>query len=205
MNVYKLYKIGRYLFYKLKQPVDKIRTVIVFFGNNVSYKKFKTNGVPLVSVAIGGICSIGENFVMNNGAIGNPIGCFEPCTIFVDKGAKLAIGGNVGMSQAAIICHHSVTIGNYVKLGGGVKIYDTDFHSLDPIKRMNPSLDIEDKKKGAVVLKDNVFVGAHSTILKGVTIGKNSVVGASSVVTKSIPDNEIWAGNPARFIKLIAN
>jgi acetyltransferase-like isoleucine patch superfamily enzyme len=58
-------------------------------------------------------------------------------------------------------------------------------------------------KKRPVVINDNVFIGAHSTILKGVTIGKNSVIGACSVITKDIPDNEIWAGNPAKFIKSI--
>ena len=45
------------------------------------------------------------------------------------------------------------------------------------------------------------FIGAHSIVLKGVTIGKHSVIGAGSVVTKNIPDNEVWAGNPARFIR----
>lgn len=54
-----------------------------------------------------------------------------------------------------------------------------------------------------VTIKENAFIGAHSTILKGVTIGKNSIIGACSVVTKNVPDNEIWAGNPAKFVKKI--
>ena len=47
------------------------------------------------------------------------------------------------------------------------------------------------------------FIGAHSTILKVVTIGENSIIGAGSVISKSIPANEIWAGNPVKFIKNI--
>lgn len=54
-----------------------------------------------------------------------------------------------------------------------------------------------------MVIEDNVFIGARCIILKGVTIGENSIVGAGSVVTKSIPANEIWAGNPAKFIRKI--
>ena len=54
-----------------------------------------------------------------------------------------------------------------------------------------------------VIIKDGAFIGAHSIILKGVIIGEKSIVGAGSVVTKSIPDGEIWAGNPAKFIRKI--
>lgn len=56
-------------------------------------------------------------------------------------------------------------------------------------------------KKGIVELCDDCFIGANTVICKGVRIGKNAIVGAGSVVTKDIPDNEIWAGNPAKFIK----
>ena len=54
-----------------------------------------------------------------------------------------------------------------------------------------------------VEIREGAFVGAHCIILKGVTIGKEAIVGAGSVVTKSIPDGEIWGGNPAKFIRKI--
>lgn len=172
-------------------------------GNNVKYSRLISNGIPYVMVAIGGQFTIGKNFRMNNGIHGNPIGCYDRCTFFVNRNAVLNIGDNVGVSQTAIICHKSIEIGNNVKIGGGVKIYDTDFHSLDAIKRLMPGQDFSNKICSSVRINDNVFIGAYSIVLKGVTIGENSIVGAGSVVTKSIPPNEIWAGNPAKFIRKI--
>lgn len=84
-------------------------------------------------------------------------------------------------------------------MGGGVRIYDTDFHWLDFEKRMNEA----GGAVNPVVIKNGVFIGANSIILKGVTIGEKAIVGAGSVVTRSIPDGEIWAGNPAKFIRKI--
>ncbi|WP_218917258.1 acyltransferase [Niabella ginsenosidivorans] len=156
--------------------------------------------MPYVMVASGGQFIIGKNFSMHNGIKGNPIGSYNKCTFFVDKGARLTIGDHVGISQAALICHHSITIGNDVKIGGGVRIYDTDFHSLDAAIRAGKD-DILHKAKAPVVIGNNAFIGAFSIILKGVTIGQNSIIGAGSVVTRSVPDNQIWAGNPAKFIK----
>lgn len=85
---------------------------------------------------------------------------------------------------------------------GGTCVYDTDFHSLDPLIRAS-SDDTKHRVEKPVLIKSNAFIGAHSIILKGVTIGENSIIGAGSVVTKSVPDNQIWAGNPARFIREI--
>lgn len=56
-------------------------------------------------------------------------------------------------------------------------------------------------QKGHVKISDGAFIGAASIICNTVVIGKNSIVGAGSVVTRNIPDNEIWAGSPAKFIK----
>lgn len=197
-----IYKSIRKIFHVLLNFLEKLISIIILYGNNISFSNFRTSGVPYIMVARGGKCNIGKNFAMNNGIKGNPIGCYQKCTIFVDRGAELIIGNNVGISQTALICTKKITIEDYVKIGGGVCIYDTDFHSLNPDIRKSTE-DLKHRKQKEVLIKENAFIGAHSIILKGVTIGKNSIVGAGSVVTKSIPDNEIWAGNPAKFIKKI--
>jgi maltose O-acetyltransferase len=78
---------------------------------------------------------------------------------------------------------------------------DTDFHPLSPVNRI--SAKAEDASCAPVFIGRNVFVGANSLILKGVTIGDNSVIGAGSVVTSSIPENVIAAGNPCRVIRAL--
>jgi acetyltransferase-like isoleucine patch superfamily enzyme len=88
------------------------------------------------------------------------------------------------MRGTAIICNHQITIGSHVIIGGNTVIYDTDFHNLDPLIRNNKALDKKSTIKLPVIIEDNVFIGAHTTILKGVTIGINSIVSACSVVTK---------------------
>lgn len=139
---------------------------------------------------------------MNNGVKGNPIGYYERCTFFVDRGATLCIGDNVGISQAALVAIADITIGDNVKIGGGVQVFSSDFHSLDSRVRASDE-DMQNRKSAPVRIGNGVFIGARSIILKGVVIGDNSIIGAGSVVTKSVPENEIWAGNPARFIRKI--
>ena len=197
-----LYKAIRKITLTVLKPFERLITCILFHGNKVKYKDFNTSGIPYIMVAVGGKCSIGKNFYMNNGAKGNPIGSFRRCTFFVDRGATLTIGDNVGISQTALICQKSITILNDVKIGGGVCIYDSDFHSLDPRIRASNE-DMKNRVEKSVLIKNNAFIGAHTIILKGVTIGENSIIGAGSVVTKSVPDNQIWAGNPAKFIRNI--
>lgn len=146
-----------------------------------------------------GKIKIGHNFKANSGKKANPIGGDSVLRLVVGKGAELIIGNNVGISNSTFVCKSRIEIGNYVYIGGSCKIWDTDFHSLDPIERMHNG----DKKvkTAPISINDYAFIGGSSIILKGVTIGKNSIVAAGSVVTKSIPNNEIWGGNPARFFK----
>lgn len=184
----------------LSGGVNKSITYLHLKGNAVEFSTFRTSGVPYVMVARGGRCRIGRNFAMNNGVKGNPIGCYERCTLFVDRGATLTIGDNVGMSQAALVAMADITIGNDVKIGGGVQVFTSDFHSLDSKIRASAE-DMKHRKNAPVRIGDGAFIGARSIILKGVEIGENSIIGAGSVVTKSVPANEIWAGNPARFIR----
>jgi acetyltransferase-like isoleucine patch superfamily enzyme len=140
---------------------------------------------------------------MNNGKYYNKIGRQQPCMFIVSKGAKLIIGNNVGLSSTSIVCMRDIVIGDHVKIGGNTCIYDTDFHSLNANDRKENALDKMTSKCKPVLIKNNAFIGAHTTILKGVIIGENSIVAGCSVVTKNIPDNEIWGGNPIRFIKKI--
>ena len=102
----------------------------------------------------------------------------------------------------------SIIIENNVLIGGSCKFYDTDFHSLDFDQRIRPYLYGEEDQKvrsKPIIIEDGVWIGGHCIILKGVTIGKRSIIGAGSVVSKNVPGNEIWGGNPARFIKKIEN
>lgn len=167
------------------------------------FDSFRTSGIPYVMVARGAKgMSIGKNFAMNNGIKGNPIGCYERCTFLVDRGCSLTIGNNVGISQTALIAHADITIGDNVKIGGGTCVYTSDFHSLNKDLRRTGD-DLKNRKSAPITIENDAFIGARCIILKGVTIGENSIVGAGSVVTKSIPANEIWTGNPAKFIRKI--
>ena len=74
-------------------------------------------------------------------------------------------------------------------------------HSLDYQVRKNNRND--NVLSSEIRIKSGAFVGSRCIILKGVTIGEHSIIGAGSVVTKNIPNNEIWAGNPAKFIRSI--
>ena len=162
-------------------------------------KNFRSCG--LIRVRNRGKIVIGDKVTINSAPMANPIGGQERTILVAQKGAKITIGDGSGLSNCAIFAAKSVTIGSQVMIGAGVKIYDTDFHSVDFIARMENRPPV----KTAVTIEDGAFIGAHSIILKGVSVGEKSVIGAGSVVTKSIPGNEIWAGNPARFIRKIGN
>lgn len=199
-----LKNIVKYLLY-LKLLTDLYHYLIFkLFG--IKYSSF-----PLIYGRIVFICkgtlTLGSNVSINSGKQFNPIGG-DTCTRFIveNKNAKLTIGNNVGISNSTIFCCNSIIIEDEVLIGGSCKIYDTDFHSVNASERIEPftfnnhGLTI---KTNPIIIKKRAWIGGHCIILKGVTIGTNSVVGAGSVVTKSIPDNEIWAGNPAKFLKKI--
>ena len=86
----------------------------------------------------------------------------------------------------------NITIGEHVHITMGCIILT---HSLDTSKSGVRW------KQHTVSFGDGCFIGANTIICSNISIGKNAIVGAGSVVTKSIPDNEIWGGNPAKFIK----
>lgn len=144
-------------------------------------------------------CKIGNNVLMRS----NTGNCWNsPIEIIVKKGATLIIGDRTGISGSLIFCTNRIEIGNNVMIGGGCRIFDTNFHPCEAEKRKNPNT-CNNGKSAPVYIEDDVFIGTSCIIGKGIRIGKGSVIAAGSVVVKSVPANEIWGGNPAKFIKRI--
>ena len=192
-------KLIRYIINRIKTIYNKIHNNIVFYRENVKINNYHINGKIFINNK--GSIKIGNNFKANSGKNYNPIGGDTILRLICYKNAKIIIGDNVGISNSTILSKDSIIIGNNVLIGGGCKIWDTDFHSLDYTIR-GTKADGKAKHK-PIIIKDNAFVGGGTLILKGVIIGKKSIIAAGSVVTKSVPDGEVWGGNPARFIRKI--
>lgn len=145
--------------------------------------------------------NFGQRLQLRSTVYSNPLGANHPVVLCTwQRGAKLLVGDDFGMTGGSIIAANSILIGNNVNVGANTTIIDTDFHPLDPeYRKINPA----DARTAPIIIEDDVFIGMQCLILKGVTIGKGSVIGAGSVVTKNVPAYSIVAGNPARVIKYL--
>jgi acetyltransferase-like isoleucine patch superfamily enzyme len=113
-------------------------------------------------------------------------------TIKVGPGASLSIGDRVYMNAGTSIeAYHELIIGNDVLIGPFASIIDDDRHEVEPGSV---------RYKGPTVVGNNVWLGRNVAVLPGVTIGDGAVIGANSVVTKSIPPNSFAAGSPAQVL-----
>ncbi|MBA6413956.1 acyltransferase [Parahaliea sp. F7430] len=136
--------------------------------------------------------SIGRNFT----AIGEPMHRVEIGVWGREEGAgRIEIGDCVLMSPGSrISASDEITVGDGTMFANGAYVTDSDWHTLyDRTER--------DQRVTPVHIGRNVWLGDHATVLKGVSIGDNSVVAARAVVTKDVPANVVVAGNPARVVK----
>lgn len=116
-------------------------------------------------------------------------------------GGVFSIGDDTGISNSYFVCQKEIRIGKQVMIGAGCQFYDNDFHPIISEYRVGEKRDDSRTNSKPIIIEDKAFIGANSIILKGSHVGEGSIIGAGSVICGKIPPYEIWAGNPARFIK----
>jgi len=143
--------------------------------------------------------------------IGNHVSCYAGCSFAIGENGHCMVGDFTLLNGALIMAEEKIDIGSYCLISWGVGIADSDFHPLEPAQRLIDAQALAPFFKdrpprprlttAPVKICNNVWIGMNAVILKGVTIGDNSVVAAGAVVTKSVPANTVVAGNPAAVVK----
>lgn len=181
-----------------KKPIKEMRLLmlkmVLYFSGVKTGKKVRGNRAYVENQ---GQITLANNVALNSFPNGEN---YRTCLSTHTTDAVITIGSHVKLNGTVIHARERVEIGSYCLFGPGVVILDNDSHPvvLDPIARRGaPS-------SAPVILGDNVWVGMRSLIMKGVTIGDNSIIAAQSVVTKDVPSNTVVGGSPAKFIRIIS-
>jgi acetyltransferase-like isoleucine patch superfamily enzyme len=143
--------------------------------------------------------------------VGKHVSCYAGCSFALGENGRCTIGDFTLLNGALLMAEDKIDIGSHCLVSWNVGIADSDFHPLEPAQRLVDAQALapffKDRpsrpklESAAVKICDNVWIGMNAVILKGVTIGENSVVAAGSVVTKSVAPNAVVAGNPAVVVK----
>jgi galactoside O-acetyltransferase len=130
--------------------------------------------------------------------LGDEVIIFRNAALHAEEG-NLSIGHHVGINTNAFIdaSQGSIRIGEYCLIGPNCVLRAAD-HRFDQIDR---PIRLQGHSRGEIILEDDVWLGANVVVLSGVRIGKGSVIGAQSVVTKDIAPYSVAVGNPARVIR----
>jgi len=179
----------------------RVRLLFAFYGI-----RWRSNwnfyGTPIVQKHRNSIMEFGDGLQLRSSRRSNPLGPSRPCILCTwQAGAHLKVGTDLAATGATLCAAERISIGNNVVIGTNSVVVDTDFHPLDPMERKDRP---QNAKTAPVLIEDDVFIGMNCLILKGVTLGKGCVIGAGSVVARSIPPMSIAAGNPARAIRTIS-
>jgi acetyltransferase-like isoleucine patch superfamily enzyme len=158
------------------------------------------HGIPILTLFKGSHMQIGDRCLICSRSAQTALGVHHPVILrTLQKDALLRIGDGVRMSGTSICAAQQVTIGDRCVIGADVAIVDTDFHSLDPDERSSPE-DARLANSRPIEIGNDVFIGVHALILKGVSIGAGAVIGAGSIVARNVPAGVVVAGNPAKIV-----
>lgn len=145
-----------------------------------------------------------ENISIGSKFIAGRNGKLRTFPFFAGKSYRpcIKIGSNVSFeTNCYVSAIGHISVGDNVVLGPYVTIIDHNHSAIDHSDLEIPVMQRQLSTKGNISIDDNVWIGEHSTILSGVTIGKNSIIGANSIVTQAIPENAVAVGSPAKVIK----
>jgi len=148
-----------------------------------------------------------------NISIGNH--CYIGCIITAQHGGKVTIGNNVYIGGSTWLqCKDSITIGNNVIIANNTMLIDNNNHPSSPEMRMkmsqcddflsDPLWSWQVADSAPIIVEENVWIGRDARILKGVTIGRGSIVALGAIVTHDVPPYTVVAGNPARVVKKLS-
>ncbi len=164
-------------------------------------KGLTVDGFIFWKVSKHGQVNIGRNFKLNSRPASNLVGITNRASFqVIDKG-EITIGDSCGFTSTVLSCRTNITIGDHVKVGANVRIFDHDYHALNPDLRRSKETDGKNVKSVPVLIGDDVFIGTNAIILRGTRIGARSIIGAGSVVGGlDIPPDSLVVGNPAKIV-----
>jgi acetyltransferase-like isoleucine patch superfamily enzyme len=173
---------------------------LTFWRHGIPWgRRWRIFGRPIIQRHRGSTIDLGDGLELRSSLRSNPLSPYHPVVLSTRSAqAEIIIGDDCGFTGTTLVADASIRIGNRVLVGGNASIVDTDFHPLTPEGR---SKDINAGTSRPIEIGDDVFIGMNSLILKGVTVGDGSVVGAGSVVSRDVPPHTIVAGNPATVMK----
>lgn len=193
------WRIRNELLRLLASPAIRAR----FWLNGIQWGRgWRIFGMPIIQRHSGSQILLGDGLELRSWKRSNPLVPNHRVVLATRTvEAAIRVGDHCGFTGATLVAAKSIQIGNRVLLGSNVTITDTDFHPLDAQERTTNPLG---GKSEPVTIEDDVFVGMNAVILKGVTIGRCSVIGANSVITGDIPAYVVAAGNPGRVVRSLA-
>jgi len=178
---------------------DKLTSFLYYEPLFKTYCKSCGSGLNL----IGGVPQVSDllSVHVGNGVTMHGVATFVGSKVYSTP--ELFVGDNTHLGyQMGIAVGRKITIGSHVLIANRVSLAGYDLHPLDPVRRTNNEPP-DESGCGDIEIKDYAWIGMNCLIMKGVTVGKASIVAAGSVVTKDVPDFCIVAGNPAKVVKML--
>lgn len=184
---------------------DHLLKRVIFRRDNIIKKgELYVSGKPILDIKSGSYLLIGDNVTINSRNRGYHLNMHSPVKLFADRSeAFIHIGDNTRIHGSAIHAQQSIDIGKNCLIAANCQIIDCNGHDLSFCRVENRIKTTGTAK--AIKIEDDVWIGANTIVLPGVTIGKGSIISANSVVKNDIPPMVIAGGNPAKLIKKYAD